>query len=62
MELLQLEPPNYGVHIKGIYIIDDDGLAVLAGPFDSETAAIHWVDQHQENLNRQRSARVPALL
>jgi hypothetical protein len=62
MELLQLDPPDYGVHVTGIYIIDDDGRAVLAGPFDSETAAIYWIDQRQENLNRQRSAREPALL
>jgi hypothetical protein len=62
MELLQLEPPDYGVRATGIYIIDDDGLAVFAGPFDSETAAISWIDQRQENLNRQRSAHEPALL
>jgi hypothetical protein len=40
MELLELEPPQYGVRISGIYVIDDDGIATLAGPFGSEPAAI----------------------
>ena len=34
MDLLQLEPPDYGVGTIGIYIIDDDGIGVCAGPFD----------------------------
>jgi hypothetical protein len=50
MELLQLEPPDYGVPVTGIYIIDDDGVAVFAGPFESETAAIGWIDRRQEML------------
>jgi hypothetical protein len=50
MELLQLEPPDYGVRIMGIYLIDDDGIGVCAGPFDSETAAIGWIDQRRENV------------
>ena len=54
MELLQLEPPDYGVPTTGIYIIDDDGIGVCAGPFDSETAALRWIDQRQENLTRSR--------
>ena len=48
MELLQLEPPNYDVHSSGIYIIDDDGTGVLAGPFQSENAAVEWINQRQE--------------
>ena len=39
--LLELEPPDYGVHTTGIYVIDDDGIGVRAGPFESETAAIN---------------------
>jgi hypothetical protein len=31
MELLDLQPPDYGVRSTGIYIIDDDGLRVFAG-------------------------------
>ena len=50
MELLQLEPPDYGVHTMGIYVIDDDGIGICAGPFDSETAAIGWIDQRHEML------------
>jgi hypothetical protein len=52
MELLQLEPPDYCVHSSGIYVIDDDGIAVVAGPFDSEIAAVAWITQRQERLNQ----------
>jgi hypothetical protein len=45
MEMLQLEPPSHGVHSSGIYIIDDDGTGVLAGPFQSEHAAVEWINQ-----------------
>jgi hypothetical protein len=50
MELLHLEPPDYAVHSTGIYVIDDDGISILAGPFESETAAIRWIDLRQEIL------------
>lgn len=56
MELLQLEPPNYGVHSSGIYIIDDDGATVLAGPFKSEHAAVEWINQRQETVKQHRLA------
>jgi hypothetical protein len=59
MELLQLEPPDYGVSTMGIYIIDDDGIGVCAGPFDSETAAIGWIDQRQETLIRCPQSKKP---
>ena len=52
MELLQLEPPDYGVRTMGIYVIDDDGIGICAGPFDSEITAIGWIDQRQEILIR----------
>jgi len=56
MELLQLEPPNYGVHNSGVYIIDDDGTGVLAGPFKSERAAVEWINQRQEIVKQGRLA------
>jgi hypothetical protein len=56
MELLDLQPPDYGVHVTGLYIIDDDGERVFAGPFDSETAAIAWIAQRQDALNQHWSA------
>jgi hypothetical protein len=59
MELLHLEPPDYGVRTIGIYIIDDDGIGVCAGPFDSETAAIGWIDQRQEALIRCLHRKAP---
>jgi hypothetical protein len=40
MELLDLQPPDYGVHSTGFYIINDDGLRAFAGPFESEATAI----------------------
>ena len=48
MELLELDSPSYGVRTPGIYIIDDDGEHVCAGPFDSEIAAIAWIDLRQQ--------------
>jgi hypothetical protein len=60
MELLELEPPRYGVRISGIYVIDDDGTDTLAGPFDSETAAIRWIDQLRDALTACHSTREPA--
>jgi hypothetical protein len=56
MELLQLDPPEYGVHTTGIYIIDDEGIRVCAGPFATETAAIASIEARQETLNRGRRA------
>jgi hypothetical protein len=56
MELLQIEPPSYGVHSSGIYIIDDDGTGVLAGPFQSENAAVEWINQRQEIVKQHRLA------
>jgi hypothetical protein len=50
MELLQLDPTEYGVHSTGIYIIDDDGIKVCAGPFDTETAAIASIEAHRETM------------
>jgi hypothetical protein len=61
MELLDLQPPDYGVHSTGIYIIDDDGVRVFAGPFESEASAIAWIIQRQETMNLRRSEHVSAL-
>ena len=61
MELLDLPPPDYGVHSTGIYIIDDDGVRVFAGPFESEASAIAWIIQRQETMNLRRSEHVSAL-
>ena len=43
MELLELAPPQLGVTDSGIYVIDDDGAQVLAGPFAEETEALAWI-------------------
>ena len=60
MELLDLQPPEYGVRSTGIYIIDD-GLRVFAGPFESEVTAIAWIIQRQETMNLRHSERMSAI-
>jgi hypothetical protein len=54
MELLELDPPSYGVSTRGIYIIDDDGEQIFAGPFASEIAAIAWIDHRQQSRVQHR--------
>jgi hypothetical protein len=61
MELLDLQPPDYGACSAGIYIIDDDGLRVFAGPFESEATAIAWIIQRQETMNLRHSERTSAI-
>lgn len=56
MELLQLEPPDHGAHTTGLYIVDDDGINICAGPFDSETAAIGWIVRRQNYQACRREA------
>ena len=60
MELLLLEPPDYGVRTIGIYVIDDDGIGVCAGPFESEVAALRWIEGRQETLVRNRPVHASA--
>jgi hypothetical protein len=59
MELLELEPPDYGVHASGIYVIDDNGTGILAGPFESEAMAIMWIDRRREMSNAGRRTCEP---
>ena len=59
MELLELDSPSYGVSTRGIYIIDDDGQRVCAGPFDSEIAAVAWIDLRQQKFVEYSSCKAP---
>jgi hypothetical protein len=52
MELLQLIPPEFGVAKPGVYVVDDDGAQVRAGPFDNDAAALAWIEQRQRRLFR----------
>ena len=52
MELLELTPPEFGVAEPGVYAVDDDGAQILAGPFDSESAALAWIEQRQRTPSR----------
>ena len=56
-----LSSPSYGVSTPGIYIIDDDGEHVCAGPFDSEIAAIAWIDLRQQNFVRHPRLQGPGM-
>lgn len=44
MELLDLWPGEHGVAVPGIYVLDDEGEEVLAGPFRSEREAVGWIE------------------
>ena len=61
MELLELRPPEFGVTKPGVYVVDDDGAQVRAGPFDNDTAALAWIEQRQYGLSRDVPDRAGAL-
>jgi hypothetical protein len=52
MELLELVPPEFGVAEPGVYVINDDGAGIYAGPFDNNAAALAWIEQRQRRLSR----------
>ncbi len=45
MEVLELDPPQLGVAEAGIFVADDDGTTILAGPFQHETEALAWIEK-----------------
>ena len=44
MPLRYLTPPRSGVRLSGIYVLDDEGKRVLAGPFMSPREAVRWIE------------------
>jgi hypothetical protein len=52
MELLELIPPEFGVAEPGVYVVDDDGAQVRAGPFPNDAVALAWIEQRQCRLSR----------
>jgi hypothetical protein len=44
VQLLELDPDELGVARHGIYVVDDDDVRVIAGPFDTEAMALEWID------------------
>ena len=46
MEVLELDPPQLGVAEAGIFVADDDGTTILAGPFQHETEALAWIEKN----------------
>ena len=48
MEILELSPGELGVDSAGVYVVDDGGRHVLAGPFATEIAALVWINLTHE--------------
>lgn len=44
MELLSLRWGEHGVAVPGIYVLDDEGEEILAGPFRTEADAVGWIE------------------
>lgn len=63
MELLYLFPPRSGVRLSGIYVLDDEGEQVLAGPFMSPRDAVRWIEMtvpaRQDATKRSEAASPP---
>lgn len=63
MELLYLSPPRSDVRLPGIYVMDDDGERVLAGPFMATRDAVRWIEMtapaRQEATKRSEAASPP---
>ena len=50
VQLLELDSDELDVASHGIYVVDDDDVRVLAGPFDTEALAVEWIDYHALSL------------
>ncbi len=63
VELLYLSPPRSGLRLSGIYVLDDEGERVLAGPFMSPRDAVRWIEMtapaRQEATKRSEAASPP---
>lgn len=63
MELLYLSPPQSDVQLSGVYVLDDEGERVLAGPFLSSRDAVRWIEMtipaRQEATRRSEAASLP---
>ena len=44
MELLELNPPEFGIAVPGVYVLDDAGAAICAGPFETDIVALAWIE------------------
>lgn len=62
MELLYLFPPRSGVRLSGVYVLDDDGERVLAGPFKNPRNAVRWIEMTapaRQSVTRRTEAESP---
>ena len=62
MELLELDSPSYGVSTPGIYIIDDDGERVCAGPFDSKSRPLPGLTPVSKTSSNTGGCKTPECL
>ena len=45
LEILDLAPGLLGVAVAAIYVVDDEGRVVVAGPFESSREAVRWIER-----------------
>jgi hypothetical protein len=45
VEVLDLTSEQEGAPVPGIYVIDDEGVGVMAGPFLNEAEALRWIER-----------------
>ena len=61
-KLLELDSPSYGVSTPGIYIIDDDGERVCAGPFDSKSRPLPGLTPVSKTSSNTGGCKTPECL
>ncbi len=61
MQLLQLSSRELGVAIGGIYVVDDEEIHILAGPFATEAGGVSWIEHHKEARSDDRIGAYPSL-
>ena len=45
LEVLDLAPGQLGAKAAGIFVVDDEGAGILAGPFASGREALRWIER-----------------
>jgi hypothetical protein len=44
LEVLNLRVGQFGASVKGIFVLDDGGDVIMAGPFASAADALRWIE------------------
>ena len=45
MEVLNLRVGQFGAPTTGIFVLDDGGNVIVAGPFATDAEALRWIEQ-----------------